>query len=135
MSVPRHEAENMLNHVDHMTVIAGGTAAERRAVLDDADEPLVRALSSAARVAHSTGALHPDIYEKHSRKLAIATSPRRALRTKHKLVVSQRGGGFWGHIARAALPVLGGLVGATVGPLTAAGGASIGKVVADQIPE
>ena len=117
----------MRMHTPHMTDIAGGKPAERRAVLDNADERLVRALSSAARVAHADGSLPREVYEKHSRKMQIALSPRKALRTKHALVVSQRGGAFWSRIVKAALPVLAGLAGtAVVGPI---GGAAASTLV------
>ena len=44
-------------------------------------------------------------------KLQIAVSRNKALRTKKKLVQSQRGGSFWSAIAKVALPILGGIGG------------------------
>jgi len=74
--IPSKELANMIAHGDHLTIVAHGTPAERRMILDAADEPLVRAISSAARSADEGGVLPEEIYEKHSRKLATAVSKR-----------------------------------------------------------
>ena len=74
------------------------------------------------------------VYEKHNRKLQIAVSRNKALRTKKKLVQSQRGGSFWSAIAKVALPILGGIGGAFVGgPAGSAAGSAAGKLLASQI--
>lgn len=56
MPVSEREVQNLLKHTDHLTVLAGGTPAERRLVLDDPSDEFVRALSTASRVAHEGGA-------------------------------------------------------------------------------
>ena len=133
--VASHELPNLLNHSDHLTILAGGSPRQRRMILDRADAKLVRALASAARMAHAGGGLSKDVYSKHGRKLEIAISPTRALKTKHKLVTSQRGGGFWSSIAKAALPIVGGLVGTVAGggPIAGAIGGAAGKALASAI--
>ena len=42
--IPSKELANMIAHGDHLTIVAHGTPAERRMILDAADEPLVRAV-------------------------------------------------------------------------------------------
>lgn len=54
MPVSEKEVQNLLEHRDHLTVLAGGTPSERRLVLDDPSDELVRALSTASRVAYIT---------------------------------------------------------------------------------
>ena len=61
------------------------------------------------------------------------TSPSTALRTQAKVVQGQRGGSFFKSIVRAALPVLGGLAGGVVGPITGGLGASAGRALAKKI--
>lgn len=84
MPISDKEIQNLLEHHDHLTVLAGGTPSERRLVLDDPSDELVRALSTASRVAHDAGELPDTVYEKHNRKLQIAVSRNynKALRTK-----------------------------------------------------
>lgn len=132
--VTNRDLTNALAHTDHLIVLAGGSTKQRRQILDRADERLVRALSSAARIAHVGGSLPSDVYKKHGRKLEIAVSPTRALRTKHKLVVSERGAGFWSSIAKAALPIIGGVAGGVIGPVSGALGSVAGKALASAIP-
>ena len=127
------EVRNAIRHADHFAVIAAGTPREVRSVLDNADEKLVRALTTAAQLAHAHNKIPPDVQRKHSAKLATALSRTKALRTKHKLVTSQRGGAFWKSIVRAALPVLGGIAGATIGPVSGALGSAAGKALAPRI--
>ena len=133
--VSPREMPNLVKHMDHLTILAGGTAKQRRMVLDRADARLVHALSAAAKMAHAGGGLSRDVYTKHGKKLEIAISPTRALKTKHKLVTSQRGGGFWSSIAKAALPIVGGLVGTVAGggPIAGAIGGAAGKALASAI--
>lgn len=134
MPVSKKEVQNLLEHRDHLTVLAGGTPSERRLVLDDPSDELVRALSTASRVAHDGGELPDTVYEKHNRKLQIAVSRNKALRTKKKLVQSQRGGSFWSEIAKVALPILGGIGGSFLGgPMGGAAGSAAGGLLADQI--
>ena len=133
-SISEKERGNMLRHHDHLLVVAHGTPAERRYVLDHADTNLVRAMAASARVAHGDGLLPEAVYSKHSRKLNIAISKNNAIRTKEKLVKSQRGGSFWSAIAKVVLPILGGIGGAYVGgPLGGTAGSATGELLASQI--
>lgn len=134
MAVSNKDMRNLLNHVDHLTVLAGGSAAERRLVLDDPSDEFVRALSTASRVAHEGGELPEDVYTKHNRKLQTAVSRNKAFTTKKKLVQSQRGGGFWSAIAKTVLPALGTIGGTLLGgPALGAAGGAAGGLLADQI--
>lgn len=61
-------------------------------------------------------------------------SRNKALRTKKKLVQSQRGGSFWSAIAKVALPILGGIGGSLIGgPMGGAAGSAAGKLLASKI--
>lgn len=93
MPVSEKEVQNLLEHRDHLTVLAGGTPSERRLVLDDPTDELVRALSTASRVAHDGGELPDTVYEKHTRKLQIAVSRNKALRTKRDGLRGKLGAG------------------------------------------
>jgi len=112
-----------------------GTPGERRQILGVADETLTRALCALAKVAHESGGLDDDMYQKHAAKLKKALGKRIALSTKMKLAQSQRGGAFWKSIVKAALPVIGGAAGSLLpvpGVGTALGGLA-GRAIAGQI--
>ena len=129
------EVENLKNHEDHLLVLAKGTPAERRQILDEGDVALTRALASACKHAHAEGLLPEELYEKHPRKIETLLGTRKSIAKKQKLVQSQRGGAFFGSLAKAVLPVLGGLAGTLI-PIpyvgSAVGGAA-GKLIADQL--
>ena len=121
-------------YMDHLIVIAEGTKEEIRAILDSADEGLVRALACCAKVAHASGTLPDAIYYKHARKLSTMAAPRKALHTKHKVVVGQRGTGFFKDLVKTALPAVGGLLASAIPiPGASVAGGLVGKLVASAI--
>ena len=121
-------------YMDHLIVIAEGTKEEVRSILDSADGGLVRALSCCAKVAHALGTLPDAIYHKHARKLMTLVAPRKALHTKHKVVVGQRGTGFFKDLVKTALPAVGGLLASAIPiPGASIAGGLAGKLAASAI--
>lgn len=132
-AVTPNEVRNALKHRDHFTIIAGGTPAERRVILDNADDKLVRALKTMTRLAQSGGAIPADLARMHQAKIRKLVAPCTALRTCKKVVQGQRGGSFFKSLVRAALPILGGIAGGVVGPITGTAGAAVGKALASRV--
>ena len=125
----------LVDHQEHMLVLARGTPAERRQMLDEGDVALTRALASACQHAHVEGLLPQVLHDKRPRKIETLLGTRKSIAKKQKLVQSQRGGAFFGSLAKAVLPALGGLAGTLI-PIPCVGsaiGGAAGKLIADQI--
>ena len=130
----KKELSNLDHYMDHLIVLAEGTKEEIRSILDSSDEGLVRALACCAKVAHASGTLPDHVYHKHARKLMTMAAPRKAIHTKHKVVVGQRGTGFFKDLVKTALPAVGGLLASAIPiPGASVAGGLAGKLVASAI--
>lgn len=90
---------NLRRHLPHIQQIAQGGDG-MKAILHSNKDNVARALGTMAKIAHHRGLIPQELYEKHGAKLRKLLNNRTHMKTRHRLMQSQRGGSLFKKLAR-----------------------------------
>ena len=103
MSISSQQLKNFQAHIGVMAAIATGSPQQVRQILQNPSDNLVRALSTAVRIALKKGILKQVVARakgRHMGRVRTLISPSTSLNNKRKVVSSQQGTGFFQELTK-----------------------------------
>ena len=117
MSISQQQLKNFQSHIGVMAAIATSSPKQVRQILQNPSDNLVRALSTAVRIALKKGILKQVVARapgRHLGRVRTLISPSTSLNNKRKAISSQQGTGFFQELTKGL-----GNLGPVIAPLAA----------------
>ena len=104
MSISPQQLKNFQSHISVMVAIATSSPKQVRQILQNPSDNLVRALSTAVRIALKKGILKQVVARakgRHMGRIRTLISPSSSMNNKRKAISSQQGGGFFSELTQS----------------------------------